>query len=103
MSVVHDFFVVADVVHRNISCDSIHLTVATDSADAMLGGFEFSCLCKPRQHLSASVGHIRFMAPEMLLKDYSFSVDSYALGVVLYRMLAGQLPVEGQIGEVFQH
>ena len=87
------------MIHRNISGDSIWLTDSTNNADAMLAGFEFSQSCVPRQRLSACLGQVHYMAPEVVKKSYSFAADSYSFGVVLYCLLTGHLPFEGYNGE----
>ena len=96
-------FVVAGILHQNITGESIWLTNSTENADAMLAGFELSCFCTARQHASSLVGDVHFMAPEMFERDYSFPINSHALGVVLYSMLAGQLPYKGMDGELHQY
>ncbi|MCH8968952.1 MAG: protein kinase [Planctomycetes bacterium] len=48
-----------------------------------------------------SVGTVHYMAPEVGSGRYSSSIDIYALGVILYEMLLGKVPFEGQsTGEV---
>jgi hypothetical protein len=48
-----------------------------------------------------SVGTVHYMAPEISHGNYNKQIDVYAAGVVLYEMLTGRVPFEGQsIGEV---
>ncbi len=48
-----------------------------------------------------SVGTVHYMAPEVGSGRYTSSIDIYALGVILYEMLLGKVPFEGQsAGEV---
>lgn len=43
-----------------------------------------------------SVGTFHYMAPEISRGNYGKEVDIYALGVMLYEMLSGRVPFEGQ-------
>jgi hypothetical protein len=42
------------------------------------------------------VGTVHYMAPEMSRGRYGKQVDQYALGVILYQMLTGRLPFDGE-------
>lgn len=44
---------------------------------------------------TASVGTVHYMAPEIGSGNYHRGIDIYALGVMLYEMLRGQVPYEG--------
>jgi hypothetical protein len=43
-----------------------------------------------------SVGTVHYMAPEVAKGRYGKELDIYALGVMLYELLAGRLPFEGE-------
>ncbi|HEY7331061.1 MAG TPA: serine/threonine-protein kinase [Gemmataceae bacterium] len=43
-----------------------------------------------------SVGTVYYMAPEVSRGRYGKEVDQYALGVILYQMLTGELPFDGE-------
>ncbi len=48
-----------------------------------------------------SVGTVYYMAPEVSRGRYGKEVDQYALGVILYQMLTGRLPFDGEsVGEI---
>ena len=50
---------------------------------------------------TVSVGTVHYMAPEIGSGSYTKGIDIYALGVILYEMLTGQLPFTGSsMGEV---
>ncbi|WP_158633740.1 serine/threonine-protein kinase [Tautonia sociabilis] len=45
---------------------------------------------------SASVGTCHYMAPEISTGKYQKPIDIYAIGVILYEMLTGRVPFEGE-------
>ncbi|HEX3869706.1 MAG TPA: serine/threonine-protein kinase [Pirellulales bacterium] len=48
-----------------------------------------------------SIGTVHYMAPEIANGRYGKEIDIYALGVLLYELLTGHLPFEGEsVGEV---
>src|SRR5262249_57328338 len=49
-----------------------------------------------RSGQTGSVGTVHYMAPEVVNGRYGKEVDLYALGVILYEMLTGRVPFEGQ-------
>ncbi|MEM6654198.1 MAG: protein kinase [Planctomycetota bacterium] len=54
-----------------------------------------------RSGQTESVGTVHYMAPEIANGRYGREVDLYALGIILYEMLTGHVPFEGEsIGEV---
>ncbi|MBX6316002.1 MAG: serine/threonine protein kinase, partial [Isosphaeraceae bacterium] len=50
---------------------------------------------------SESVGTCHYMAPEISTGKYHKPIDIYAIGVILYEMLTGRVPFDGEtVGEV---
>lgn len=52
--------------------------------------------CSRRSGQTESVGTVHYMAPEIAQGRYGKEVDIYALGIVLYEILTGQVPFEGE-------
>ncbi|MGQ9771053.1 MAG: serine/threonine-protein kinase [Thermogutta sp.] len=57
--------------------------------------------CSRRSGQTESVGTVHYMAPEIASGRYGKEIDVYALGVMLYEMLTGRVPFEGEsVGEI---
>ncbi|KAJ2722925.1 Serine/threonine kinase [Coemansia sp. Benny D115] len=96
---LHSLHVVHGVVHRDVKPENILL----DSAGHLcLTDFNAAAFCTPAGQGSSLAtmgvtGTTSYMAPELLGgKGYSFSVDWWALGVVMYECLYGHRPFRRQ-------
>ncbi len=57
--------------------------------------------CSRRSGQTESVGTVHYMAPEVANGRYGKEIDIYALGIILFEMLTGRVPFEGEsVGEV---
>ncbi len=87
-----------DVVHRDIKPENILMSV---DGSVKIADFGLSRLVgdqHPQQTITAThqvVGTPRYMAPEQLegAKQIDHRADIYSLGVVIYEMLTGELPI----------
>lgn len=52
--------------------------------------------CSRRSGQTQSVGTVHYMAPEIGHGRYGKEIDIYAMGVMLYEMLTGRLPFDGE-------
>ncbi|VDN05704.1 unnamed protein product [Thelazia callipaeda] len=85
-----------DIVHRDLKLENI---LCVDEERIVISDFGFATKLKPDQKLKELLGTPGYLAPEMLrcqmyedADGYSFEVDNWALGVILYTLLAGCAP-----------
>lgn len=87
------------VVHRDLKPANIFV----ENGQLKIGDYGLSRRISISQggELTQGVGTPHYMAPEIKSGNYTQTIDIYALGVILYEMLSGHPPFEGQTpGEV---
>ena len=87
------------IVHRDLKPANIFL----DENTVKIGDYGLSKFisCSRRSGQTESVGTVHYMAPEIANGRYGKEIDTYALGIILYEMLTGHVPFEGEsVGEV---
>ncbi|KAE8656261.1 Serine/threonine-protein kinase PEPKR2 [Hibiscus syriacus] len=80
------------VVHRDIKPENILLTT---SGKIKLADFGLAMRIANGQVLSGLAGSPAYVAPEVLLGNYSEKVDIWSAGVLLHVLLVGVLPFQG--------
>ena len=87
------------IVHRDLKPANIFI----ESGIVKVGDYG---LCKfisgsQRNAQTQSVGTVHYMAPEISTGNYNRQIDIYATGIILYEMLTGRVPFEGEsAGEI---
>ena len=87
------------IVHRDLKPANIFI----DDGVIKIGDYGLSKFisCSRRSGQTESVGTVHYMAPEIANGRYGREIDAYALGIILYEMLTGHVPFEGEsVGEV---
>ena len=82
------------IVHRDLKPGNIF----DDGGVVKIGDYGLSKFisCSRRSGQTESVGTFHYMAPEIGKGVYGKEIDTYALGIILYEMLTGRVPFEGE-------
>lgn len=87
------------IVHRDLKPGNIFL----EHGSVKVGDYGL-CKCissSQRTAQTQSVGTVHYMAPEISTGNYNKQIDVYAAGVILYEMLTGKVPFDGEsAGEI---
>jgi serine/threonine protein kinase len=87
------------IVHRDLKPGNIF----SDEGTVKIGDYGLAKFisCSRRSGQTESVGTVHYMAPEIANGRYGREIDTYALGIILFEMLTGRVPFEGEsVGEV---
>ena len=82
------------IVHRDLKPGNIFF----ENGSIKIGDFGL-CKCISENHRSAqsrNTGTAYYMAPEISTGNYNRQIDIYAAGIVLYEMLTGTVPFDGE-------
>ncbi|MBN2181471.1 MAG: protein kinase [Sedimentisphaerales bacterium] len=87
------------IVHRDLKPSNIFY----ENGYVKVGDYGLTKSISASRHSghTITVGTVHYMAPEIGAGKYNFGIDIYALGVLLFEMLTGQVPfVGGSPGEI---
>ena len=95
VSNLHDHGIVhRDLKPGNIFCDESVVKVGDYGLSKFIS-------CSRRSGHTESIGTVHYMAPEVAHGRYGKELDIYALGAILYELLTGHVPFDGEsVGEV---
>jgi hypothetical protein len=82
------------IVHRDLKPGNIFL----ENGVVKVGDYGLSKAISTshRNPQTQSVGTVHYMAPEISSGNYNKQIDVYAAGVILYEMLTGRVPFDGE-------
>src|SRR6266481_6496652 len=95
MAYLHDH----GIVHRDLKPGNIFL----ENGTVKVGDYGLSKFMSSSQRTAQtqSVGTVHYMAPEISTGNYNKQIDIYAGGIILYEMLTGHVPFDGEsAGEI---
>lgn len=84
------------IVHRDLKPGNIFLDEEEQIIKIGDYGLSKFISCSRRSGQTESVGTFHYMAPEIGKGVYGKEIDIYALGIILYEMLTGRVPFEGE-------
>ncbi|MGD9856183.1 MAG: serine/threonine-protein kinase [Planctomycetaceae bacterium] len=87
------------IVHRDLKPGNVF----SERGNVKIGDVGLSKFITPsrRSAQTQSVGTVYYMAPEVAKGRYGLEVDVYSLGVMLYEMITGRVPFDGEsTGEI---
>ncbi|CAK83286.1 unnamed protein product (macronuclear) [Paramecium tetraurelia] len=88
------------IVHRDLKPENILLESIKQGANLKIIDFGTSRRIQENQFLTKKLGTPYYIAPEVLKKKYNEKCDVWSCGVILYQMLSGKLPFDGQQDEI---
>src|SRR5207245_5710427 len=95
VSCLHDH----GIVHRDLKPGNIFV----ENGSVRVGDYGLSKFISSSQRTAQtqSVGTVHYMAPEISTGNYHKQIDIYSAGVILYEMLTGHVPFDGEsAGEI---
>jgi eukaryotic-like serine/threonine-protein kinase len=87
------------IVHRDLKPANLFM----EEGVVKIGDYGLSKMISSQaaSHHSESIGTCHYMAPEISTGKYNKPIDVYAIGVILYEMITGRVPFEGEsVGEI---
>jgi tRNA A-37 threonylcarbamoyl transferase component Bud32 len=99
-----DYAHMQGIVHRDIKPGNVMLAQRGDSQKAVLMDFGIAKLSDGTTSITTTgtIGTVDYISPEQIMSSGTVDhrTDIYAMGVMLYQMLTGELPYKGSAGQI---
>ena len=83
------------IVHRDLKPENILIDSANKNNIKVID-FGTSQKMRPNQKMSQAFGTSYYIAPEVLMSDYDETWDCWSIGVIMYILLSGKPPFDGE-------
>jgi len=83
-------------IHRDLRPESWLMADLSEESALKLSNFGMVCECKEDQSLSQPCGTLHYVAPEVLRGSYGRASDVWTIGVLLFLILYGSYPFDGE-------
>lgn len=83
------------IVHRDLKPENI-LTDSKNKNNIKVIDFGTSQKMKPKQKMTEAFGTSYYIAPEVLTTEYDEKCDCWSIGVIMYILLSGKPPFDGE-------
>ena len=87
-----------NIMHRDLKPENLLLDKINEHTRVTIIDFGMACEFTPGQKLSKKYGSPYYIAPEVLRCSYDSKCDLWSCGVILYILLCGYPPFNGESG-----
>jgi calcium-dependent protein kinase len=85
-----------NIVHRDLKPENILLEERGDIMNIKLIDFGTAIQVEPNKPIKESIGTAYYIAPEVLSGNYNYKCDLWSCGVIIFILLGGYPPFDGQ-------